>query len=175
MVWKMGCRHRCRRAETDDTGSRKTGWVMLSFRFRFFFLTHLLILHIPPQAQASPCSSTHFFQEVCTCTLMTAKFHSSFIHAFSFSPSTLIHITTRLSGHDICSLPFWDRGVYSWSREILTVSLSRRERPGFNTFSISQYVHKCILQGWGIVSSMPAASSVAQSPCLCSRCLGPVW
>lgn len=48
MVWKMGCRHRCRRAETDDTGSRKTGWVMLSFRFRFFFLTHLLILHIPP-------------------------------------------------------------------------------------------------------------------------------
>lgn len=175
MVWKMGCRHRCRRAETDDTGSRKTGWVMLSFRFRFFF-PHIFVdsSHPPPGTSLALFLFTLFPRSM---HLHTHDREVSFIihSCFFFFPKYCDTYNHRLSGHDICSLPFSDRGVYSWSREILTVSLSRREKPGFNTFSISQYVHKCILQGWGIVSSMPAASSVAQSPCLCSRCLGPAW
>lgn len=110
--------------------------------------------------------------------------HHSFIHAFS--PHKVLGYTERQvfrSWHfPLCPLETEERTA--GGQRFLLQRKGRRVKPGFNPISVSQYVHKYILRGGAIVrcwdvgfkqSSVPAASSAAQSLCLSSRCLVPAW
>lgn len=89
----------------------------------------------------------------------------------------------RLLGHDICSMPFRDRGVCSWRKEICTYNINQKIKAWVHF--ILKSVNMCTSAYFGVrlwldigtqalrQSSMPAAISAAQSPCLSSRCLGP--
>lgn len=148
-----------------------------SFCFCFFSPIHLFILHIPPRNKPRPVPPN-------TLPWKYALALSCPISGFFFSQKETFNIHNRgLLGHDICP------SILSALQKQISVQLEQRDfycniNQRRKTLVHFKSVNMCTSAYFGVgvwldigtqplqQSSMLAASSGAQSPCLSSRCLG---